>query len=326
MLQTLRTYHYYCMGRKTMQYILIAIGCLSLHACDIEDERDICCKRIVMEHRYTSEGQDAFEDNIHSLKHFLFDETERFVKEIAPGKNLQQQSLDELEAGSYTMVTLGNVTKTTLPDIPAKGEPLSQFLLQPAGTDAGNADPLYYGICRFDLVDKTARHNQRFVTYLANVHSKLQVTVKWQNLPPAMTTAPVYKMTLSHCADSYELDGKQGYSLGEKRFPYSASWNREHQLVCALKGLKLKEEFVSLRYTNSNLPVLHVLCQEGEGYKEITPALDLKTAFKVWGYKPENSERQEYKIIVTIYMDGHVGIKVEAETGVADWIEGGSFG
>ena len=69
----------------------------------------------------------------------------------------------------------------------------------------------------------------------------------------------------------------RGYSLEEKRFPYSPQWNREHRLVCALKGLQLKEDFVSLRYTNTNLPVLHILCrkQEGNGYTELTPPLEM---------------------------------------------------
>lgn len=312
---------------KIVQCIIIVMGCLSVVACDIEDERDICCKRILMEYRYTSEGQDAFKENIHSMRHFLFDAAEQFVRELPAGKNLQQQNLDSLEAGNYTIVTIGNATDATLPVLP-DNQSLADFLLETAGTDGQIADPLYYGICRFCLKDKTANPAQQFTTHMANVHARLQVTVKWQNLPPAMTTAPVYKMTLTRCAASYELDGTKGYSLEEKRFPYSPQWNREHQLVCALKGLQLKENFVSLRYTNTNLPVLHILCRkpEGDDYTELTPPLDLQTAFKVWGYQPENTERQNYKIIVTIYMDGHVGVKVESEMGVADWVDGGSFG
>lgn len=177
---------------KIVQCIIIVMGCLSVVACDIEDERDICCKRILMEYRYTSEGQDAFKENIHSMRHFLFDAAEQFVRELPAGKNLQQQSLDSLEAGNYTMVTIGNATDATLTTLPDNGS-LADFLLETAGNDGQIADPLYYGICRFCLKDKAANPAQQFTTHMANVHTRLQVTVKWQNLPPAMTTAPYIK-------------------------------------------------------------------------------------------------------------------------------------
>lgn len=314
---------------KPLKYdiVIIALMCLCLAACDMDDERDLCCKRVVMEYHYMSGGKDAFKQNIRSLRHFLFNGAEQFIREIPCGENLQLQTLDSLKTGNYAMVTVGNAADATRLETPAKDEPLAGFMLHVEGTDGRNADPLYYGICRFTLKKEDANREQRFLTQMANIHCRLQVTVKWQNLPPAMTTATVYRMALENCAENHELDGKRAYSLGEKQFPHSTSWNRVHRLECALKGLLLKEEFISLRYTNSNLPILHLFCRkEKEDYEELTPPLDLGRAFKIWGYKPENAERQEYKIIVTIYLDGHVGVKVEAEAGVEDWIEGGSFG
>lgn len=298
-------------------------------ACDIDDERDVCCDRIVMEYRYLQDGEDAFGENIRSLRHFLFDGRDGFMKEVPPGSDMQVQILDPLETGRYTMVTVGNAAGATALPVPAPGGKMKDFVLEVQSAGYGNADLLYYGIREFTLVKESGNSEQRFVTQLANVHCKLTVTVKWQNLPPLLTKEPVYRMELENCAEHYELDGDRGYGLGDKHFPYAQRWGRLHRRDCSLEGLQLKEEFVSLRYTNENLPVLRIYCKEdgtGTEYVEQTPALDLKKAFAAWGYRPAGVERQEYKIIVTIYLDGHVGIKVEAEAGVADWVDGGAFG
>lgn len=305
---------------------ILGLCCLSLTACDVEDERDLCCERVVMEYRYLEEGQEQFRENIHTLRHFLFDAHERFLREIPPGDNLQLQSLNGLEAGSYTMVTVGNAANATQLQTPSKGSTQDSFMLHVRDVNGGNADPLYYGIKRFTLSAANIRNEQRFITYMANVHCKLRVTVKWQNLPPVLTKEPCYRIRLENGAANYELNGEKGYILGEKQFPYSPLWDREHRMDCALDGLQLKADFVSLRYTNNQLPILHILCREGNEYIAQTPPMELKKAFTAWGYRPSDIERQEYKIVVTIYIDGHTGVKIEAEAGVADWVNGGNFG
>lgn len=306
---------------------IIGLCCLSLAACDVEDERDLCCERVVMEYRYLYEGQEQFKGNIHTLRHFLFDEQERFVQEVPPGDNLQLQPLDGLPVGSYTMVTIGNATDATQLTTPDKGSTLNNFMLSVKDDKKeGNTDPLYYARKHFTLSAEYIQREQRFVTYMANVHCKLRVTVKWQNLPPVQTREPCYRITLDGCAMNYELDGEKGYPLGGKQFPYSSRWNRNHRMDCALNGLVLKTNFVSLRYTDNQLPTLNIFCRKEGEYVALTPPLELKRAFATWGYRPSGIECQEYKIIVTIYIDGHVGIKIEAEAGVADWVDGGSFG
>lgn len=315
--------------RRCAGIFFCSLLCATFASCDIEDERDLCCDRIVMEYRYLQEGEDAFAENIRSLRHFLFDAEGRFLQEVPPGNDLRIQLLEPLEIGDYTMVTVGNASALTTLTAPVKGDILDDFRLQVSQASTGNADKLYYGIRRFTLVKESGHREQRFVTSLSNVHCKLRVTVKWQNLPPVLTNDPIYQLALTDCAGNYLLDGEAGYSLGEKHFPYSPNWSRKYALGCSLQGLQLIENFVSLRYTNDRLPILHILCREpgteGE-YTKITPPLDLKKAFAAWGYSPLAVERQEYKIIVTIYLDGHVGVKVEADAGVADWVEGGSFG
>lgn len=317
-----------CGNNPIRSLLIVCLSCFSFISCDIDDERDLCCDRIVMEYRYLQDGEEAFKENIHSLRHFLFDAQGRFLQEVPPGNNLQLQILDPLETGKYTMVTIGNATDATTLTAPKKGSLCKDFILQVSEANSGNTDPLYYGICDFTLIKESAKREQRFVTQMSNVHCRLKVTVKWQNLPPVLTKDPVYRMVLENCAEDYETDGEKGYSLGEKHFPYSPHWNRTHRLDRSLEGLQLKGDFISLRYTDGNLPVLHVLYRDagGKEYIPLTPELDLKKAFIAWGYHPSSVERQEYRIIVTIYLDGHVGIRVEAEAGVADWVDGGVFG
>ncbi|MCD8181827.1 MAG: FimB/Mfa2 family fimbrial subunit [Bacteroides sp.] len=305
---------------------ILCLLCLSFSACDVEDERDLCCERVVMEYRYLENGQDAFKENIRSLRHFLFDGQERFVREVPAGATLRLQVLEGLETGAYTMVTVGNAANATLLDIPAVGSPLNNFILHVQNSTGGNADLLYYGIRNFTLTGEDVKRERRFVTQLANVHCRLQVTVKWQNLPPVLSTDKIYRLTLESCAQNYELDGARGYALGEKRFPHSPEWEQRHLLDYSLSDFQLRGDFVSLRYTDDSLPVLRVFCLKENEYTELTPPLDLKKAFVAWGYSPSSVERQEYKIIVTIYLDGHVGIRIAAEAGVADWVDGGSFG
>lgn len=315
-----------CGNRSIGEILIVCLSAFMLVACDIEDERDVCCKRVVMQYRYLEDGNDAFATNIGTLRHFLFDAQSRFLTEVPPGENLQLQNLDSLRTGAYTMVTVGNAAKATRLEQPAAGTSLNSFMLHLTENDDGNADPLYYGLRRFVLEQKDAEREQRFVTQMANVHCKLRVTVKWQNLPPVMSNDLIYRMTLENCAEDYELDGEQGYELGGKHFPHSTRRNRLHRLDCRLEGLQLKGNFVSLRYTDEELPLLRISCRKEEGYTELTPPLDLKKAFTAWGFRPSGVEKQEYRIIVTIYLDGHIGIKIEAEAGVADWVDGGNFG
>lgn len=306
--------------------LLLAAMYSCFTSCDVEDERDVCCKRIVMEYHYMRDGQDKFKDNIYSLRHFLFDGNERFLREIPSGNDLQYLELDSLQAGNYILIAIGNAAEGTALNTPSVNSRMQDFMLQVAGTDGRNTDPLYYGMCRFTPKRESANLVQRFVTQMSNVHCKLKVTVKWQNRPPILTPEPIYRMILENCAENYELDAVNGYSIGEKNFPYSPFWQQEHRIDCALDSRQLKQTFISLRYTNENLPILHILCKENDEYVEQTPPLDLKRAFQSWSYRPSTAERQNYKIVVTIYMDGHVGVKVEMETGIADWVDGGSFG
>lgn len=306
--------------------ILLYLSLSLLVSCDIEDERDICCDRIIMEYHYIRDGQDLFKENIYSLRHFLFDQKGHFIEEVPAANGLQYQELKKMATGPYTMVTVGNSAEGTILETPLANSRLQNFMLHIAGTDGRNADPLYYGICRFNLLRESANREQRFVTQMSNVHCKLKVTVKWQNRPPLLTQEPIYRLTLNHAPESYELDALNGYAMGEKQFPYSPAWNREHGIDCSLNSRQLNGTFTSLRYTNNNLPILNVLCLKEGKYVEQTPPLDLKVAFSAWGYRPSSAERQDYKIVVTIYLDGHVGVKVEMESGIADWVDGGSFG
>lgn len=311
-------YHYVWIYAITLCYVFTS--------CDVADDRDLCCDRVVMNYLYISDGEDVFRQNISSLRYFLFDGNECFLRELPSEANLQYQYLKKLEAGRYTIVAIGNVSEVTRLVVPEKGSSLQDFNSGLSGGGDINADPLYYGIRFFTVAAGEVEREQFFITHMANVHCKLRVTVRWKNLPPVMSSEPCYRVALSGCAASYELDNRQGYPLGEKNIPYTPAWDREYYRDCALENLELKAGFVTLRYTDEHIPVLNILCKQENGYEAVTPEIDLKKAFAAWGYRPSTVERQEYKIIVTVYLDGHVGVKLESEVGVMDWVNGGSFG
>lgn len=303
---------------------LCLCGCLN--ACDLEDERDLCCGQAVMEYRYQSEGYDKFGEEIEYLRHFLFDGEGQFMEEIPAAPGLCRQELTRLDDGDYTMVTVGNAEEASDLKKPLAGSYLDDFLLNVTADETVNTDPLFYGICPFKRNHKEGK--QHFVTELSNVHCRLKVTVKWQNLPPVLTKEKIYRIDMENCAQGYELNAKRGYQLTHKTFPYSTGWEHHYRRACGLENLQLHAEFISLRYTNEQLPTLTVRCRNEKNgeFEAITPALDLKKAFTAWGYKPSTVEKQNYKIIITVYLDSHVGMKLEVDTGVMDWIDGGAFG
>ena len=114
--------------------------------CSLDDDRDLCCPgKLTMHYTYRPSGYEEFGFNIFTLRHFLFDSEGKLIGELPPGDNLQLQPLD-LEAGIYTMVTLGNLSERT-----ALGHGddrvLSQFTLSHVGsyldyflTDSGLGD------------------------------------------------------------------------------------------------------------------------------------------------------------------------------------------
>ena len=79
-------------------------------SCQLEDERDLCCPEpLTMHYVYRPDGTDVFRDNILSLRHFLFDNEGAFICELPAGETLNRQPL-ELNTGTYTMITIGNMT------------------------------------------------------------------------------------------------------------------------------------------------------------------------------------------------------------------------
>lgn len=206
--------------RKIIPAAVIAVILCSLTACDVEDSRDLCCERIVMEYRYRLNWEDAFSDNITSLRHFLFGGDEKFIREVPQSKCMRQQYLDHLNTGTYTMVTVGNSTDITNLEAPAPGESLADFMLSVEDEEGADTDPLFYGICPFTLTREDITRQRHFVTYLSNVHCRMEVTVKWQYMPPVLKSDKIYRITLDDCATDYRLNGTEGYSLNEKRFPH----------------------------------------------------------------------------------------------------------
>ena len=107
-----------------------------------------------------------------------------------------------------------------------------------------------------------------------------------------------------------------------------------------LKAQELRGEFVTMRYTAEHIPVFRLWF----GDKAVTEPIDLRRAFRTWGWNPDAAAVQEYriqltlsnaidearqgygkKIITTRYADGSVEVRPWIDADVEDWQDGGTF-
>ena len=310
---------------------LIVIGWLC-PACSIDDDRDLCCLMTnAMRYVYTPHGKDEFSDHIFSLRHYLFDESGNFLHEVMPGENLQLQPLT-LEEGRYTLITLGNYAKS----IKVNSEefpPLSGFNLlvdnisRKQDEAFENVDELFWGIRHFDLDRRgyisdygPERHREDYntpVTEMNNIHCHLSVRVEWNNLPDYIGD---YEMELSGVPTGYILDPGAVDKAGGYLVP-SHNVTGVHRLNVPLDGMELQGEFVTLRYTDTAIPTLRIFFAD----KQVSPDINLRVAFRKWGWYPSQIHVQEYSIVVRLYSDGRAEVSPEFEGTVCDWINGGLF-
>ena len=286
--------------------------------CAIEDDRDDCCGNVLMEYQYLPYGVDEFTMYIHSLRHFLFDSEGRFVYEITDEDgDLQRQRLS-LSEGDYTLLTLGNADQPLAFD--ASDQTLNTLQMElTQRTSSGeylNADELYWGLCNMHIA---GRGEQHFVTYMNNIHCHLQVRVLWYNMPGDVGD---YRMELSQVPVGYKLSPRDTYTVDDKVMPSNNGVLRTYVRTTPLKAQELQDEFVTLRYNDDTIPYFQLWF----GEKAVTGLIDLSRAFRTWGWRPEATAVQEYRIQMTIFSDGTVEVKPWMATDVEDWQDGGSFG
>lgn len=291
-------------------------GALSQGGCAIDDDRDICCYNTLMEFSYVPYGIEELTTYIHSFRHFVFDDQGRFVCEILHGKDLRRQRFD-LPEGDYTMISLGNAEQQLAFD--ASDHTLRSLEMELAQRTASgkylNADELYWGICPMHVVKG---NDNRFVTRMNNIHCHLHVKVVWYNMPEEVGD---YRLELSGVPVGYSLNPESCYRVDDKILPAINGNLETYVRRTPLKAQELQAEFITMRYTDDTLPVFRLWF----GEQAVTEPIDLGRAFETWGWRPQATAVQEYRIQLTIYSNGTVEVRPWIDADVEDWQNGGTF-
>ena len=312
--------------RLPVRQLLTALAAaMALCACTLDDPRDLCCPdALAMTYTYRPYGAEAFSENIGSLRHFLFDADGGYLTELPPGQDLQYQPLD-LPEGTYTMVTVGNHGEAT--DLNHHQSPHLAALALTCTAD--RADELFWGVSRFAVADngtatdltpaRDAVRYTRLTTPMNNIHCHLTVRVEWANVPQYIGT---YEMELSGVPSRYVLHPDSAAALPAGfTVPVHDSLGT-HRIYVTMVGQELLGEFVTLRYTDTDIPTLRLRY----GDTQVGPDIDLGRAFEAWGWHPSRVHVQEYSVTVRLYGDGHAELSPRIEASVSDWIDGGTFG
>ena len=303
-------------------------------SCKLEDERDLCCPEpLTMHYVYRPDGTDVFRDNILSLRHFLFDNEGAFIGELPTGETLNRQPL-ELNTGTYTMITIGNMTDISAYQHGSESQ-LEQFSLSHTArnrkreSDYANTDELFWGVKHF-AVDADGRGldlskngtglaSNRLTTEMVNIHCHLKVTVEWVGRPPYIGS---YEMELAGVHTQYSLDpGNTSLTADGLNVP-AGDMAETYSLNVPLRQLELRAEFVTLRYTDTQIPTLRI---KFDGLPVI-PDIDLGKAFRTWGWRPSATHVQDYEILLKVINENRVDLLPMVEGSVADWVNGGNFG
>lgn len=297
--------------------VAMLLAVVPLWGCSLDDDRDVCCDNLRMEFRYVPYGIEELPTYIHRMRHFVFDASDRFVCELPSGPDLRLLRF-KLPPGEYTMLTVGNLeSRMEFRSGDRSLKTLEMELLE--FTESGNcrnSDELYWGFCRFRVVRGPA---QRFVTYMNNIHCHLHIKVLWHNMPEYVGD---YRMELQDIPRGYRLDPSQSRAVSDKVVPAINGRLCTHELEVPLRSQELRAEFVTLRYTSDYIPVFRLWF----GDRAVTGPIDLRRAFRTWGWNPDATAVQEYRIQLTLFSDGAVEVRPWIDADVEDWQNGGTFG
>lgn len=304
-----------------MRALLAIVLCVLLAGCDLGDDRDLCCYRGGMTYRLTYDGHDYFPEKVEHLRCFLFSGDDgRFLRELptVPGRP-ERVDLSGLEEGDYGLIAVGNL------DDYGEVEGLAESVrgLRFGACDffrdtpaLAEGDQLYWGAKRFRM---EAGCENEFVTELSNIHCHLKVMVEWEGLPPGSGS---YYLQLSGVHEGYDLFPGDAWKLGGRLFPAYTGGLRSSVEESSLLSLSLYTEFVTLRYTDEDIPSIRLWY----GDRALTDLIDLKRVFRLWGWYPDSTPVQEYELHLLIGRDGSVKLSPSLDVGVNDWVDGGSFG
>lgn len=295
---------------------------LLLASCSLEDDRDECCFRNTVLFRYNYRGADRFREYISGMRYFLFDGDGGFVREMQPmAGNMAQVNIAGLEAGSYTLIGLGNLVDYATLEGHAEGG-LKAFRLQVSDwydttrTVFASGDRLYWGECRFTVV--TGESNA-FLGEMSNVHCVLRVRVEWERMPGF---SDGYGYRLDGIGTGMEMHGGNATAIDIKTFPKVSGYSGSMQKDVTLRRMALEETVITLRWGKDDMPRFRLM-HDGETASKV---VDIGYVFGRWGWHPENTPVQEYAILLYIRDDGSIEVKQGLDAGVSDWIDGGTIG
>lgn len=290
--------------------------------CSLEDERDLCCGLNMMRYTYHNAGVEYLDRVVHKMEYHLFDSTGMYLHPLVGyGGTWDRVSLDGLSAGRYTIVALANLEGYgSLHGHIGSG--LDKFRLEVDSLFDGNGtfcsgDSLYWGEQTFCIEEGMKR---TFTTEMNSIHCCLHVKVEWERLPQY---SEGYRFCLEGVGNGVGLhQDDKTLATGGHLFPSVAGYSGRMMKDVSLYRLTLEEKMYTLRYTDDNIPVFRLY----NGDTPVTRPIDLKRAFREWGWYPDSDVEQRYSIRLKIRADGSIIVNPGIEGAVNDWIDGGNIG
>lgn len=290
--------------------------------CSLEDERDLCCGQNVMRYTYHIAGEEIIDKVAEKMEYHLFDSTGMYLHPLsACSETWDWLSLEGLSAGRYTIVAIANLYGYgSLHGHVCSG--LDKFRLEVDslfGEDGTfcSGDSLYWGEQEFCIEEGTKR---TFTTEMNNIHCCLDVKVEWERLPQY---SEGYRFCLEGVGKGVGLHQDDNtLAAGGHLFPYVADYSGRMMIDVPLYRLTLEESMYTLRYTDKNIPVFRLY----NGDTPVTRPIDLKRAFREWGWYPDSDAEQRYSIRLKIRADGSIIVNPGIEGMINDWIDGGYIG
>jgi len=314
---------------------------MALTACNIDDDRDICCDDITIVFRYSKGGEDLFSQHIHAISHYIFNEEQVLTEVIEEPRNLQQIKPSHLASGKYTIVSIGNMTrKTRLADLHVGTTTLRQMELYMNTLNSEgcmeNGDRLYFGSREFERIKD---RETRYISDMSNIHCLLGVTVKWED-DAAPYKQGDYRMGLREVPAKNLLNvtndnrvivanplEEQGWESTRTKvvhaFPPAVATDlTSHCLTAPIDAhRKVRGQFITLRYTDDLIPHFRLYRENEAVMKEI----DLSRLFTAWNWAVSSNIEQVYDIEIEIKKDGTVVVTQGLQAGVLDWEDGGTI-
>ena len=324
-----------------MNIRLLILGLLAtlLTGCSLEDDRDECCG-VTLHFRYMETGQDEFQSNIRSMRHFLFDSNGIFITEILVPQTTNKVLIQQIDNGQYTMITVANSTtvNTAFSELIPRESLLSDFQLYLADSETrtsenglyDNADELFYNATVFTV---TESDRDFYFEDLSNVHCHLHVYLYWHKLPdyrgtftmklfdvPAdFSLSPDSMMRVKTLTDDDSLEPSLGNSV--QLVPVQMERLIDHQIEVMPYNFKLMGEFITHRWTNKSIPILQVF----NGDDAVTRQIPLKEVFDNWNISPDSDPVQDYWLEIEVYPDGTSYVGKYMSGKVNGWIDGGKI-